>query len=53
MSRADAFNRLTVDLDDRSYDIHIGPEQLAELGDKIRVLAPTQRVAVITDETVL
>lgn len=43
---------LTVGLGERSYDIHIGPGQLARLGTLIQDFAPTRRVAVITDETV-
>ena len=43
---------LRVGLGDRSYDIHIGPGQLARLGELISDFAPTKRVAVITDETV-
>jgi len=53
MSRGDARpDRLKVDLGARSYDIVIGPAQLARLGDHIRAFALTGRVAVITDETV-
>ena len=43
---------LTVGLGERSYDIHIGSGQLAQLGDLIAPFAPTKRVAIITDETV-
>ena len=43
---------LTVGLGERSYDIHIGPGQLARLGELIRPFAPTKRVAIVTDETV-
>lgn len=43
---------LRVGLGERSYDIHIGPGQLARLGNLISDFAPTKRVAVITDETV-
>lgn len=43
---------LTVGLGERSYDIHIGPGQLARLGELIGPFAVTKRVAVITDETV-
>jgi len=52
MSNSHALDRLKVDLGDRSYDITIGPDQLSSLGEKIRAFAPTQRVAVITDENV-
>ena len=45
-------NRLRVDLGERSYDIHIGPAELAAIGAHIRDFAPTGRVAVITDETI-
>ena len=43
---------LTVGLGERSYDIHIGPKQLSQLGVLIAPLATTKRVAVVTDETV-
>ena len=43
---------LNVDLGERSYDIQIGRGQLEVLGDIIRGIAKTQRVAVIADETV-
>ena len=43
---------LMVGLGARSYDIHIGPGQLAQLATLIAPYAPTKRVAVITDETV-
>lgn len=43
---------LTVGLGERSYDIRIGPRQLANLGELIRPFAPTKRVAVVTDENV-
>ena len=43
---------LTVGLGERSYDIHIGPGHLANLGGLIASFAPTKRVAVVTDETV-
>lgn len=43
---------LNVDLGTRSYDIHIGPGLLAALGDCLADLAPTGRIAVITDATV-
>ena len=52
MTRSKAVKPLTVDLGERSYDISIGPGQLLSLGEYIRDIAPTQRVAVITDETV-
>ncbi len=43
---------LTLDLADRSYDIVIGPNLLASLGQRVRSLSPTARIAVITDATV-
>ena len=46
------FESLTVGLGARSYDIHIGPGQLANLGELISPFAASERVAVITDETV-
>ena len=46
--------RLTVDLAQRSYDIHIGPKRLEQLGALIAPLMPdkAKQVAIITDETV-
>lgn len=41
-----------VDLAERSYDVEIGPELLAQAGAKIRHLLHRPRVAVLTDETV-
>jgi len=56
MTSAPFYNKtsqtLTVGLGERSYDIHIGSGQLAQLGDLIAPFAPTKRVAIITDETV-
>ena len=43
---------LSVDLGDRSYDIAIGPNVLASLGQRVRDIAPKARIAVITDENV-
>lgn len=47
-----SIDSLTVDLGSRSYEIRIGPGQLAGLGEHISGFAPTKRVAVISDETV-
>lgn len=44
--------KLSVDLGERSYDICIGPALLPNLGQLIRPFAASDRVAVITDETV-
>ena len=46
--------RLTVDLAQRSYDIHIGPKRLEQLGALIAPLMPdkAKQVAIITDEIV-
>lgn len=52
MSQSDSLEKLTVDLGERSYEIVIGSGQLSGLGEKIRTLSKTDRVAVITDETV-
>ncbi len=43
---------LNVGLGPRSYDIHIGPGQLAHLPERLSGLAPTQRLAVVTDENI-
>jgi len=52
MSQTRTAVTLPVALGERSYDIQIGPGQLAALGEHIRALASTGRVAIITDETV-
>ena len=41
-----------VDLAERSYDVEIGPDLLAEAGERIAPLLPRLHVAVLTDETV-
>jgi len=41
-----------VDLGDRSYDVLVGPDLLAQSGDLIHPLLSRPRVAVITDENV-
>ena len=41
-----------VDLADRSYDVEIGPDLLAQAGVRIKPLLHRRRVAVVTDETV-
>ena len=43
---------LHVGLGTRSYNIHIGPAQMSQLGDLLSEFAPTKRLAVVTDETV-
>ena len=43
---------LNVGLGSRSYNIHIGPAQLSQLGDLLTEFASTKRVVVVTDETV-
>ncbi len=45
-------SRVTVDLGDRSYDIHIGDNLVATAGERIQAIAGTRRLIVITDETV-
>jgi len=45
-------NRFRVELGARSYDIHIGAGMLAQLGQLIAPLTTSDRVAVVTDETV-
>ena len=44
---------VNVALGERSYDILIGRGQLASLGQKIAVLRPGAKVAIVTDETVM
>lgn len=41
-----------VSLGDRSYDIVIGAGELAQLGDRLKSLGASRRVAVITDENI-
>ena len=41
-----------VELGERSYDVEIGPDLLAQSGARIAPLLPRPRVAVLTDETV-
>ena len=41
-----------VDLAERSYDVEIGPDLLAQAGARISPLLHRPRVAVLTDETV-
>jgi len=41
-----------VALGDRAYDIVIGRDQLASLGERINVLRPGARTAIVTDRTV-
>jgi 3-dehydroquinate synthase len=41
---------ITVALDERSYDIHVGAGLLSEAGRKLRPLLPSSRVFVVTDE---
>ena len=41
-----------VPLDDRAYDIHIGPGLLAQAGDLVGPFLHRPQVAVITDENV-
>ena len=43
---------VTVDLAERSYDIVIGAGELSRLGDHLRAVTTSERVAVVTDETV-
>ncbi|MGB6228640.1 MAG: 3-dehydroquinate synthase, partial [Litorimonas sp.] len=41
-----------VELGERGYDIVIGPGELARLGERLRSVTRSERVAVVTDETV-
>ena len=43
---------IRVELGERSYDIRIGAGLLAQLGDALRAVGSSDRVAVVTDETV-
>lgn len=43
---------VTVDLGERAYDVTIGSNLIAKTGEKIAILAPGRRTAVITDENV-
>lgn len=43
---------LRVELGERSYDIQVGEGALSQLGDTLRSLVRSDRVAVVTDETV-
>ncbi len=43
---------VTVDLAERSYDIRIGAGALSGLGEALRAITTSDRVAVVTDETV-
>lgn len=45
-------SRVTVALEDRSYDILIGPGQIAQAGEQIARRLPGIRAAVVSDETV-
>jgi len=45
-------NTLNVGLGTRSYDIHIGPQQLSRLGNLLSDYAPTKRIVVVTDENI-
>lgn len=44
--------KITVDLAARSYNIHIGPGLLKQLGKIIKPVLASQKIAVITDENV-
>ena len=41
-----------VDLDERSYDVRIGPGLLARAGDEVLALAGQRRIAILTDKRV-
>ncbi|MEM9599729.1 MAG: 3-dehydroquinate synthase [Pseudomonadota bacterium] len=43
---------VTVDLGPRSYDILIGPGTLSSLAEQLRAVTRSDRIAVVTDETV-
>jgi len=49
---SDEKSTLTVDLGDRSYDIHVGKGLLANAGDLIRPLLAEPRAVIITDQNV-
>ncbi|MEL6744281.1 MAG: 3-dehydroquinate synthase [Pseudomonadota bacterium] len=44
--------KVTVDLGDRSYDIHIGDGLISTVGARIASLFPEARAVIVTDETV-
>lgn len=44
---------VSVDLPGRAYEVHIGPDLLAQAGDLIEPLLNRKKVAVVGDETVL
>ncbi len=52
MSSTTAIDRVRVGLDDRSYDILVGPGLLADAGRLLRPVLPSPRVIIVTDETV-
>lgn len=43
---------LSLDLGERSYDILIGPNLLAGLGERLKAILPGKQVAVVSNETV-
>ncbi|MGJ8561298.1 MAG: 3-dehydroquinate synthase [Litorimonas sp.] len=47
-----AHETVRVDLGARSYDITIGPGELSRLGERLRAVTTSDRVAVVTDENV-
>jgi 3-dehydroquinate synthase len=47
-----AFETVRVELGARGYDIVIGPGALDGLGERLRAVTPSDRVAVVTDENV-
>lgn len=52
MTKPDRTETVRVDLGERGYDIVIGAGELPRLGNRLRRLTRSQRVAVVTDENV-
>ena len=47
-----AMNTIRVNLATRSYDVHTGANLLARAGELIAPFAPSNRVFIVTDETI-
>jgi 3-dehydroquinate synthase len=47
-----AYDTLTVELGDRSYDIHVGSDLLSQAGSLIKPVIRAKRVIIVTDENV-
>src|SRR5947209_2967543 len=52
MAEASSIERLRVELDDRAYDILIGPDLIARAGAEILPLMRRRQAVIVTDETV-